>query len=53
MAWKEIIHGKPTMETLVQRLDRMERENRRLKQVGAVALAVIAAVMLIGVEREG
>ncbi len=29
------------METLARRLDRVERENRRLKMVGAVALAVI------------
>ena len=33
----------PTMETLTRRLDRVERENRRMKQVGAVALGVIAA----------
>ncbi len=38
----------PTMETLARRLDRMERENRRMKQVGVVALAVIAAVVLMG-----
>ncbi len=34
---------KPTMETLAQRLDRVERENRWLKSGGVVALAVIAA----------
>ncbi len=28
-------------EDVMQRLDRVERENRRLKMVGAVALAVI------------
>ncbi len=38
----------PTMQTLERRLDRVERENRRLKQVGVVVLAVIAAVMLMG-----
>jgi len=38
----------PTMETLARRLDRVERENRRLKQAGVVALAVIAAVVLMG-----
>ena len=37
-----------TMETLAGRLDRVERENRRLKQAGVVALAVIAAVVLMG-----
>ncbi len=34
----------PTMETLTRRLDHLERENRRLKRVGALALAVMAAV---------
>ncbi len=38
----------PTIETLARRLDRVERENRRLKQAGVVALAVIAAVVLMG-----
>ncbi len=32
----------PTMETLARRLDKVERENRWLKQAGVVALAVIA-----------
>ena len=36
------------METLLQRLDRMERENLRLKMAGVVVLAVIAAVVLMG-----
>ncbi len=40
--------NEPTMETLARRLDRVERENRRLKQAGVVALAVIAAVVLMG-----
>jgi hypothetical protein len=40
--------AEPTMETLARRLDRVERENRRLKRTGVVALAVIAAVMLMG-----
>ncbi len=40
--------NEPTMETLTRRLDRVERENRRLKQTGVVALAVIAAVVLMG-----
>jgi len=38
----------PTMETLARRLDRVERENRRMKQAGVVALAVIVAVVLMG-----
>ena len=39
--------NEPTMEILVRRLDRVERENRRLKRVGVVALAVIATVILV------
>ncbi len=38
----------PTMESLGQRLDRVERQNQRLMRIGAVALAVIAAVVLMG-----
>jgi len=34
--------NEPTMETLARRLDRVEGENRRIKQAGVVALAVIA-----------
>ncbi len=33
--------NEPTMETLARRLDQVERENRRLKWAGVVALAVI------------
>ncbi len=40
--------NEPTMETLARRLDKVERENRRLKQAGVVALGVIAAVLLMG-----
>jgi len=40
--------AEPTMETLARRLDRVERENRCLKQAGVVALAVISAVVLMG-----
>ncbi len=40
--------NEPTMETLARRLDQVERENRRMKQAGVVALAVIAAVVLMG-----
>ena len=35
------------METLSRRLDRVERENRRLKLTEAVVLAGILAVVLI------
>jgi len=35
-------------ETLEQRVDQLEGENRRLKRMGVVALAVIAAVVLMG-----
>ncbi len=38
----------PTMESLGQRLDRVERQNQRLMRIGAVALAVIVAVVLMG-----
>jgi len=40
--------NEPTMETLARRLDMVERENRWLKQAGVVAIAVIAAVLLMG-----
>ncbi len=40
--------SKPTMESLVQRLERLERQNRRLKQAGALTLALIASVALMG-----
>ncbi len=40
--------AEPTMETLARRLDRVERENQRLMRIGAVALAVIVAVVLMG-----
>jgi len=40
--------NEPTMETLARRVDKVERENRRMKQAGVVALAVIAAVVLMG-----
>lgn len=38
----------PTMKAIVHRLESVERENRRLKRAGVVALAVIAAVVLTG-----
>ncbi len=38
----------PTMETLARRVERVEGENRRLKRVGAVILAVMLALVLMG-----
>jgi hypothetical protein len=43
-----MVMTEPTIETLTQRLDRVERENRRMKQAGVITLAVIAAVGLMG-----
>lgn len=40
--------NEPTMENMVQRLDRFERENRRLKYIGALVVLGIAAVVLMG-----
>ena len=40
--------NQPMMETLVERLDRLERENRRLKWVGSVVLIGITALVLMG-----
>ena len=40
--------NEPTMDPLARRLDQVERENRWLKQAGVLALAVIAAVVLMG-----
>jgi hypothetical protein len=42
------VMNEPTMDTLARRLDRVERENRRMKRVGMVALAVMVAVVLMG-----
>ncbi len=40
--------NEPTIETLARRVERVERENRYLRRSGVVALAVIAAVVLMG-----
>lgn len=40
--------NEPTTQTLARRLDRVERENRRLKGAGVVALALVAAMVLMG-----
>ncbi|MFQ5899783.1 MAG: hypothetical protein ACE5JN_16265 [Candidatus Methylomirabilia bacterium] len=38
----------PTLNALTQRLDRVERENRRMKLAGAVVLVVLAALAVLG-----
>lgn len=40
--------NEPTMQTLVQRLERVERENHLWKRTGAFVLAGIAGVLLLG-----
>ena len=40
--------NEPRTDTLTQRVDRLERENRRLKGLALVAVAAIVAVMLMG-----
>ncbi len=40
--------SEPILNTLTQRLDRLERENRRLKLVGAILLVALAAVGAMG-----
>ena len=40
-----------TLETLAGRLERVERENRRLKALGLVAVAILASVILMGQAR--
>ncbi len=38
----------PDWTAVVERLEKLERQNRRMKQAGAVALVLAAAVLLIG-----
>jgi len=38
----------PDWTAVVERLEKLERQNRRLKQAGAVALIIAAAVLLMG-----
>ena len=38
----------PTINKLVLRLDRLERENRRLKRIGALVVVVISGVFMMG-----
>ena len=46
-----MVQTEPTTEILVQRLDRLERENRRLKRVGFLVAIGIAAAVLMGQAR--
>ncbi|MFQ5693261.1 MAG: hypothetical protein ACE5IM_09490, partial [Nitrospinota bacterium] len=39
--------SEPTMQTMAQRLDRMERENRRWKWIVTVTLVLIATAVLV------
>ena len=39
---------RPTLEALAHRLERVERENRRLKAFGLIAVAVLASVLVMG-----
>ena len=38
----------PDLHAVVERLERLEKQNRRLKIAGAVALVLLAAVVLVG-----
>jgi len=38
--------NEPTINNMVERLDRLERENRRWRRIGSLVLVVIAAVVL-------
>lgn len=39
---------KPMLDTLAERVDRLERENRRLKRFGLAALSSLAVVLAVG-----
>lgn len=41
----------PMLDTMTERLGRLERENRRLKRIGAVVLLGPATVLLLGQAR--
>jgi len=43
--------NEPTMDKLVQRLDRLERQNRWLMRIGALVVVGITAVVLMGQAR--
>ena len=38
----------PDWPTVVERLEKLERQNRRMKQVGAAVLVLVAAMLLMG-----
>jgi hypothetical protein len=38
----------PDIQTILERLEKLERHNRRLKRAGALALVVVSAVLLMG-----
>jgi hypothetical protein len=40
--------GEPTLEALTQRLERLERQNLRIKQAGAVLFVALAALLVMG-----
>ena len=40
--------GTPELAAVMNRLERLEKQNRRMKQVGAVALVLIGSVLLMG-----
>ena len=42
------MNNESTLDTLTQRLDRLERENRRLKIAGAILLLALAVVGSMG-----
>jgi len=40
--------NEPTMDKLMLRLDRLERENRRLKTIGSISVVILSVFLLIG-----
>jgi len=40
--------NQPDVESIVQRMDQLERDNRRLKRFGGAGLAVLALLFLVG-----
>ena len=43
--------GTPELEGVMNRLERLEKQNRRYKQVGALALILLGSVFLMGQAR--
>lgn len=50
---KEIGMNESALDTMARRLDRVERENRRIKGAGVVVLVAAATVVLMGQTRGG